>query len=382
MKPRILAALSLLCALVLLGFLGLDSITPVTARIVRTFSGWVPWDFDHNLWRASAAFLHGQNPYPTTAWFPVVIAFFPLGRLTLSGASLLWLGLSLSAWLLTAWILGARRPLVLGLSLIAILLFPPTFTSLLLGQWDSLAVLLMVSAAVLSPHPGGALLLALALTKPQLTVLVLPGLAVSLWHYSKLALVRWLFALAASVLWLTLPLWIAYPGWPSAFWASEYPPSPWTWMQPSSFFMFQLWWGKAGLFLWGVLLVSVMGVNVWVWRGCPAKLAVAISLALTPLVSPYCWSWDFVLLLPLAVYLISRTRWSWVILPLLWIACWLFVIPLYAAPDGGNHLLWWIPPLFVTAMMGLLGKVFLIPVPLASPDRVNQAAPPRLDFDR
>lgn len=315
------------------------------------------WDFRYNLWAPTHLLLRGKSPYDlrplyeagNAVWLPMVIgAFLPLGALPLPQASMLWLLANIGAAVGTVWIVAeAKRPspLVLALALTAIGLYPRTLAHMRLGQFSLLAVLLyLVSALLLQRRRWGwaALAAAVALAKPQLGVLALLGLMVSAYRRQQW---RGVFRFGTAVaLWcvaLTLPLFLLHPAWiPDFLQALRQNPD---WVQPSLFSMLPLWFGPAGLIGWGLLFLLALILNVWLWWKRPFLEAMCWSLALTPLVSPYIWSWDFVLLLPLFVRGLFHFRRPAARLLLIggYLFNWWALVRVTLTSDGSEQFFWW-----------------------------------------
>jgi len=232
-----------------------------------------------------------------------------------------------------------------------------------LEQYTLLAVLLLLLAAHLvaaGRFAWAGLLLAPVLAKPQLAPLVLPGLWLASWRRGG-----WRGALAlpgAAALGgalLTLPLWIGYPNWIPDFLEGFRRNPPW--QQPTLFGLFQIWWGP-GWAAWlvpGLLALGLLGLNMWLWHRYPPREVLPWSLALTTLASPYIWTWDFVLFLPLLYRCLMRQRSRpakvlWAVGLLL---CWGLTMGLivWVTPVEGEisyHGHFWMPWLFLALVGG------------------------------
>jgi len=324
------------------------------ALIVHPF--WISTDLRSNLWAPTYLLVRGQNPYNTTVlmtqqrwlnpvWFPMIIGLlFPLGWLTVYQATNLWLLLNLAILVTMLWWAAypSRPPLFwFALLMLSILLFPPTVGHLRLGQLSLPITWLWWMAALELDHSllaAGAI--AVALSKPQLGILVLPGM---LWaSYRRQGFKRLAYLTVFTiviVLTLTIPLFLADSNWP-AFFLRGLCQNP-SWQHPSLLYVLRQTWGGWGTAAWiGVTLIGLM-VNFWLWTKRPPEQAVLWSLALTPLISPYIWSWDFVLLIPLAAHLIFHSppaRWG---IGAGYVLCW--ALMLYMDVNMGSHKTWWIP---------------------------------------
>lgn len=153
----------------------------IGAGIFVATQDFVSWDLRNNIWSPLHLLVQGRSPFDlkqlyqhneNAIWFPMSVgAFFPLGYMTAAQASSLWFLLSAGAY--AAFIPLARpasrpKPLWLAFLLLAILIFPPFVSHMLLGQYSILAALLMLLAAAVAalladyldghsrhPHLGG-----------------------------------------------------------------------------------------------------------------------------------------------------------------------------------------------------------------------------------
>lgn len=351
-------------------------------------------DFRLNLWEPASLLVRGESPYNVTVlptdqshiavWFPPVVGlFFPLGWLDLHTAANLWFLLNLGVlFLLLRWYraersggagtatLETRPPLPGGrqdrpyqgdrsalLPLVLLtLLFPPLFFELSFGQFDLLAVLLLlVSARLLAQgrYFLAGLPLALAVGKPQLGLLALPGLALAAYRRGGWRGLGQLVGAAAGLAaLLTLPLWIGYPGWIPDF-LGQLLNAP-AWFHSSLYTMVELWWGAGWKVVPGLISVVLAGLALFWWWRYPPEEALPWSLALTTVVSPYIWTWNFVLFLPLlarSLYRLRRpaVRWAWVAAvalswgPMLW---------LRQTQDYGFHWHFWLPWYYLAVIVG------------------------------
>ncbi len=325
-------------------------------------------DLHNNLWGPARLLVHGQSPYDTRVlqqpadipwlppvWLPMAIGlFFPLGWLTVYQASQLWLIGSISILIVTIWLVGGgpRPPIVpFALSGLAAFMFPPTLSHLGLGQFTVLSTLALLLSARFVTRPRYLLagfLVAVALAKPQLGALVVPGLFVAYGRLYRLGGV--LSFVGALVLWIVLlivPLWIAHPAWFSDFVTALRQNQEWA--QPSLFTLLRLQWGTAGWLLWGLLAAGLFGANAWLWLKYPPENAVIWSLALTPLVTPYIWSWDFAILVPLMTYAFFHLEFkpARLLFGLGYVSCWCLMVWVRFNTDNSDHRFWWIPWLIV-----------------------------------
>lgn len=317
-------------------------------------------DLADNLWGPAYYLVRGWSPYRSQEmlranaplWFPPAIGlFFPLGWLDRRTAANLWL---LGCLGLVGLLLHRYRAANTPLAWAAVLamLFPPLLIHLWLGQYSLLVAALSVAAAGLvarGRYALAGLALAPALGKPQLLLLALPGLWLAAWRGGK-----WrggaLFpaAVLGGALLLTVPLWIAYPGWFPDFWqAQQGNPS---WLQPTLYTLLGMVGGPAGRLLAGAVSLGLFGLNLGLWWRRPPEEALPWSLALTTVASPYLWTWDMVLLLPLVLR--SGQRQAGRPARLLWgcgyLLCWGLLLGIHLLTGEQNDR-WhfWVPWLFI-----------------------------------
>jgi hypothetical protein len=95
--------------------------------------------------------------------------------------------------------------------------------------------------------------------------------------------------------------------------------------------------------VWAILFGAATLFNGRLWWQKPGLEALWWSLALTPLVSPFIWSWDFVLLLPLFVWCLFhlRSRVAQVILGAGYLVNWYLMMRVILTTDGSDHYFWW-----------------------------------------
>jgi hypothetical protein len=326
----------------------------------RATAGWsfVTGDFRSNLWATSYLLVHGASPYAVKSlfprmnalWLPMAIGtLFPLGWLSEPDATRLWFiynVVALSGIVLFALEWRKIHPLLLGGILVLAYLFPPTLSHFQLGQFSLTAVLSMFLALRLvrarRDWPA-AFFLALAFTKPQLAALFAIGLAVFYARqWGRLGAV--LFGIK-TLFWaavMTIPLFAADRAWPLGL-LDNFRQNP-SYLTPSLFYHLQAAWGVTGLIAWLVLAGLALAVDVALWRRLDPTEAAVWTLALTALVAPYIWTWDFVLLLPLLVF--SAVRFGFVqriVLLLGYAFYWLWIWLITPGAAGGNEQFWWVP---------------------------------------
>lgn len=338
---------------------------------VRTFR-YEGWDFRNNLWAPAYLLVHGESPYRISilfdggnaVWFPQVVGmFFPLGLLSQHQAANLWLiinvlmTMGLATFLMWRAKEGKPTPLVYGVALLGVFLFPPTIAHLVLGQVDLLLIAaILASAYMIERHHAvaAAFCLAFALTKPQLCFLVIPSALLSpilkgKWKEGlRLAGLMGVFVLALSI-----PLWVAEPSWIDDF-VLNLRSNP-DWLQPALFTQLQLRFGIQGFILWILVASSCLVLSIVLWTRLVPHRAVLWTMALTTIAAPYLWSWDFTLLLPVFVdtaMRITRTR-AGLVLSSTWIAT-LFLSVWSRRFDNGDNRLWWLPFLMLLGLVWCL----------------------------
>ncbi len=279
----------------------------------------VSWDFRNNLWAPARLVWQGESAYninllvanSNAVWFPQAIGLFlPLGLLPQPIATNLWLCLNLAlllgmiGWLPRQTATPRNNFLQFGILAFGVFIFPSTVRHLILGQIDILLMLLLilsVSAVERRQWVLGGLCFAVALTKPQLCIVALPCILADLLFIKK----QWRNAgkliLAAGIISaiLTIPLWIGNSAWLHDFWINVQG-NP-HWIQPSIYSMLHNRFGQTGVALWFMIYVLVLGISFNIWRRQGPQKAILWCLALTTIISPYSWSWDFVLLLPICI---------------------------------------------------------------------------------
>ena len=317
------------------------------------------WDFRHGLWSPSYLLTHGMNPYGMGApmqvvpsvWLPMIIGlWFPLGWLDPYEAANLWLLSTVACTILIVWLCWRTADAslaVFAVLLIAIFLFPSLLSHLMMGQLSVMVTLFYLLSAYLAKRglflPSG-ILVAVALTKPQLSVLALPGLLIGMYHLGRLkAVMCFAVACLAAILWLTIPLWLADSAWLNHMLAiAQRTP---TWLQPTLFRMLPLRLGEWGLVLWLVWAIALFAMNAVAWTRLDPPIAMSASLALTVLVSPYLWSWDFVLMIPAIVYVFSvvRQRAARGLIALGYAVAWGLTVTIRWTTDNSDDRFWWLP---------------------------------------
>lgn len=314
-------------------------------------------DFYNNLWAPAHLLLLGQSPYDTAAldtelpplWLPMAIgAFAPLGWLSEEAATQVWFLLTVT---LVAGLIHLSLPrtsptaAVAAAGLLAFF-FPPVLNHLVLGQYSVVAAFCLVLAAR-SLEEGrqwpAAFLLALAAAKPQLSVLPALGLAAGL---ASAAGTHRAAAFGAKVLAaaavLSAPVLIVAPHWFTDYRAGWEKNA--AWQHPSSFSWLHENVGAFGWLLWAALFAGAIIACIEIGRRLKPQTAIAWTLAITLLVIPYVWSWDFVLLLPLWLLTFGNSTLAGRSLVLAaYTIGWAGMAYVQLAYEGVNALYWWVP---------------------------------------
>lgn len=317
------------------------------------------WDFRNNLWAPAHLLVNGQSPYyidvlfdfSNAIWMPMAIGvFFPIGYLPLQQASNLWWIGNLVAMMVLIWLSAGQnrpRPLLLVLVILLTFLFPPVIAHFVLGQISILIGLIFLIISIYDrklPPFVLALLLAISLAKPQLAIFALPGYLFSYYkdHGYKQSL-RLLGYLFLAIVTLLLPLFIAYPQWYFDLFQNVVTNQDWA--HPSLLHWLSLKLDRFGIFIWGMIFLAGLRINFRFWHQLSKREAVVRSLAITPLFTPYIWSWDFVLVLPLLIEYAFRIRPKpahW-ILAVGFLSCLGIMMVSKLSGELSDAYFWWVP---------------------------------------
>ena len=324
-------------------------------------------DFRNNLWGPANLLVHYMSPYGiknlfdsvNAVWMPVIIGlFFPIGYLPLQTAFNLFSLLNLCALFGMAFLLtrNAAKPLTRWLAAIIVLvIFPATVSQFVMGQVSLLICMdylfLIVYFDRLKPVVIGALL-AFSFTKPQLALLFLPAFLVLYCRKFGFGnLMRVIGSIIAWILLFCLPLFLFYPGWIPDFLANLVGNSQWQYPTLYAFLLNSTAFRANAVTLGGIFLLLGICLAVFLTLRRNRIDALLWSLALTPLFSPIVWSWDFVLLLPMFVYLMGEPkskRNGWLLYGG-YTVCILFFIMLRSGINS-DHLSFWVPPMLNAVM--------------------------------
>lgn len=315
------------------------------------------WDFRNNLWAPTHLLWQGNSPYhikplfpdSNAVWFPSVVGFFLLlGTLPESQASMLWMLANILILLVLIRLAIKHQPSPgrLAFALLASFVLLPTITHLRLGQFSLILTFTLLLAAkflMVNKMAGVGFTLALAAAKPQLLILAVPGLVQAAWQRARWQGVGRLLAWSIFFFLLfCLPLFLRYPTWLGDF-REALQQNP-AWLQPVLWQLLPRWWGWSGWVIVVGLLLLAFAANIFLWRRLPVYEAMMWSLAITPLVTPYVWGWDFVLLLPLFLHVLFRVRRRSALLLLVvgyWIG-WGASVWGSVSTDNSNHHYWWL----------------------------------------
>lgn len=357
------------------------------------------WDFRNNLWGPAHLLVNGQPPYDigllfegsNSIWLPTIVGVaFPLGYLDETTATNLWLVLNIAAhFLLFALIIamppGKPAPLWLFLCIFGMFIYPPFVGLLTLGQISILMVVwLLLAARFMQGWVWlAALLIMLAAAKPQLLILAGPGLLVYAYRLGG-----WPAALrfiGYGGLWAslaTVPLWLFSPDWVGSFLAALGRNGAWA--HPSSLIALQSFLGSTpGLIAFGLLVIGVSSRIIRLWqRTSRPQVAMMWTLAFTVIVTPYVWSWDFVLLVPALVWTLFTVGHIWARLTLVvgYGLMWGLFLHLRLTTDNNDVRFWWVPWVLLATLAAAWWVSERIPmrrIP-AKPDNATTIVPPLL----
>jgi len=224
--------------------------------------------------------------------------------------------------------------------------FPPTINHFALGQISILSALsLLLAVKFVEKKPWlSTFFLALGMAKPQIGFLILFGLCIHQFQQGGFTRIfRYGIQTFLAAIVLSLPLFIAEPNW-IPDWIASLQSNTFQWTHPSILSQLDGWMGNWKYIPWGLLMLGVLWVTLRVWKKLPPHVAVLWSLALTVLVTPYVWSWDFVLLLPVFVYIFSRSNWKGMVLLLTGYGLiWGGMAAIQLSEDFHNSRFWWVP---------------------------------------
>lgn len=344
----------------------------VSALVWALFSfQFISWDFRNNLWAPTRLIWLGESAYnisilvsgSNAIWLPQAIGLFsPLGLLPQYIATNLWLCLNIVLLLTTIGFLfhlaTSKKPSLLQFGILACgaFILPSTLRHLMLGQIDIVLILFLI-LGIYAAEKGifflSGLCFAIALTKPQLCIIVLPCVIANIgfikkqyWNLTRLVLAIVIFSVT-----LTIPLWVSNSAWLSDF-LTNIQSNP-NWIQPNIYYLLHSQIGYAGIMLWFILYILILAISFQIWRKRGYHQAMIWGLALTAIISPYIWSWDFVLLIPLCIDTFTRFRHrstQWIFTGL-YLACVGLSIFSLISTSGLDDSLWYVPYWIITGVL-------------------------------
>ncbi len=266
-------------------------------------------DFYNNLWGPANLLLSQKSPYaikqlfPNTnaLWMPQVIsAGIFLGLLEKNVAGKIWVLLNVVSLISILFLLAEKKPtpILLGTLFLGLILFPPLSTYFLFGQCSLICIFfLLMSIKVKSTL--SSLLILIGLGKPQLGMLFGIGFFYVLWKQGKNTLLIYLTQFVGWMVLLLIPFYALFPHWFPAMVSNFQSNSKWD--QPTLINALYKGLGNFGLVVWFVIFVFSIGLTIYLWTRFQ-KSAAILTFAITLIISPYLWSWDYVLLFPLLIH--------------------------------------------------------------------------------
>jgi len=270
------------------------------------------WDFRNNLWGPSYLLLHNQNPYKikllfidsNAVWLPPAVGLFSfLGAFPFETSRVLWLLINLSAFFIVCLlILQPIRSFSEFCWILLLALFPSTIVNFTMGQFSIFSLFVMVFLAKfynrISPWIIG-LFLALLFTKPQLIIFSLPV------FIFRLILEKGTVSVLIQIIWIVTgllicssPLILGGENW--IYQLIENLKGNTRWLQPNPFSFLVQQIGLSPLigFIFFAIALSFLFYYSYTHNMYDS---IILSMAITTLLSPFIWSWDFVLLFPLVI---------------------------------------------------------------------------------
>lgn len=327
-------------------------------------------DFYNNLWAPVHLLTQGISPYNTISlqpelpalWMPTAVGLFSfLGFFEFNIAQQIWFLLNVAglALLLYLSLPGEHSLSVLLAGAFLAYFFPPAINHFALGQVSILSALcLFLAVKLMERLPWlSACFLAVGMVKPQIGFFVLFGVCIYQFQSAGFkGLFRYGLRIFLAALALMLPLFLAELGWIPDFIASLQA-NTLQWTHPSILSQLGGWVGNWKFLPWGALLLGVFWLIIRLWKNETPHVAALWTLALTILVTPYVWSWDFVLLLPLFVYIFSISNWKGKALLLGGYGLiWAGMAFIQLSTDFHNSRFWWVPISF-TGILALTARL-------------------------
>ncbi|MDD5371080.1 MAG: hypothetical protein PHQ40_18520 [Anaerolineaceae bacterium] len=306
------------------------------------------------------------GPYPGVWMPPTLGLLFFIGYLPCDISSKVWLITEIAGFIWVIWMIADYKlpsRWVFTVCLFALFLFPAFWIHVSLGQFSMLFVILMMINVYL-PQVGSLtpLFLVLELTKPQLAILIYPCFLMNVWRENGF---RQVTRLVLSTLFvaalLTVPLFLYYPGWLNDFLVVTLKNLGAGWNLPTLFVQLPVLLGIAGYYVWAFvfLLSLVASLRLWALKG--SKFGLIATLAITPMVTPYASSWDFLLLLPAFFWLMikmkSRTAHVVLLLTIFTVVAIQIAVRWHQDIQDGTQ--WWIPPVLLLGYLLTLTVEYL-----------------------
>ena len=190
-------------------------------------------------------------------------------------------------------------------------------------------------------------MLVLGLTKPQLAILIYPGLFIHVWRTRGFRQAAWLVgSTGITAALLLIPLFLYYPAWLGDFLFITFDNLGKGWGLPTLFVQLPVYLGAAGYGVWAMVFLTALVTSLWLWSRENPKVALVASLAMTPMITPYASSWDFLLLLPaffwLLIHLRSKAARAALLLGMLFVFAAQIAARWHQDISDGSQ--WWIPP--------------------------------------
>lgn len=256
--------------------------------------------------------LHNQNPYQieqlftesNAVWLPPVIGFFLwLGMFPFEVSRIFWLLITLITFFILCFTLlqPVKSPNEL-VWIILLVLFPSTIINFTMGQFSIMSCFVMVCVAKsynkIPPWVNG-FLFALLFSKPQLIIFSLPV------FIFRLMLEKGKKKAFIQIVWIMVGL-LIYSS-PFLFINKD-----WTlqlienlrgnsrWLQPNPFSYLVQYIGHPTLIGLFLVVISLLFLFRYSYTHSMYE-TIVFSMAITTILSPYIWSWDFVLLIPLLI---------------------------------------------------------------------------------
>lgn len=315
------------------------------------------WDFRNNLWGPTHLLTHNHNPYQikllfpdsNAVWLPPVIGvFFFLGFLSFDIARVLWLLLTIVAFFVACvLILYPLRFPKEFIWFVLLAIFPSTIVNFTMGQFSILSLCLMLLLAKAGnqiPYWIKGLIIALLFSKPQLIIFSAP---VFIFHFLRENGVKsTLYQIGWIIIWILIsscPIFITDPRW--IYQLIDNLRENTNWLQPNLFSLLVQQYDITPL-----ISIPLLSMGLWYCIRYSIRHniydSIILSMAITTLLSPFIWSWDFVLLFPLLVnsYKINHSKLIKLIIMSGYLVITLVFIALKIIGYSSDELFIWVAP--------------------------------------